>query len=137
MRAPAAADYLLHMDQRSYLHGAERAHPTGNDREPAAVAAPAISTAVLLGEGLVLGWLVLMTSAMCGNACHDDRNEPGFSLILNVCTYALVIPVASLLISWLLPYRRRYRKARLATAVLAPMSLAGIYVLFNVWLALG
>ncbi|MFD8549381.1 IS5 family transposase [Streptomyces sp. NPDC059649] len=33
--------------------------------------------------------------------------------------------MTSLLISWLLPYRRRYCKARLATVVLAPMSPCG------------
>ncbi|WP_413254214.1 hypothetical protein [Streptomyces decoyicus] len=125
---------MLCMEELPYTHGLEPVRPTSN-QERVALIAPVVSTAVLLVEGLVLGWLVMMTSAMCGNVCHDDRNEPGFSLILNMCGYGLVIPLGLLLISWLLP-PRRWHAPRLATAILAPLSLGALYVLFNVWLAL-
>ncbi|WP_244420080.1 hypothetical protein [Streptomyces hygroscopicus] len=101
-----------------------------------AFAAPAISTAVLLVEGLVVGWLVAMTSALCGSACQDDHNEPTFSLILTVCGCGLVVPVGLLLMSWLLPWRRRHKESRWAAAILAPLSLGALYVVFNVWLVL-
>lgn len=110
------------MEKMPFPYGAEARGPTDDDRDPLAFAAPAISTAVLLVEGLVLGWLVVMASALCGNSCHDNHNEPTFSLILKVCGCGLVVPVGLLLISWLLPWRRRHNESRLAAAILAPLS---------------
>ncbi|MFE1774266.1 hypothetical protein [Streptomyces sp. NPDC059008] len=90
-----------------------------------------------LGGAFVLGWLVIITSTLCGNECHSEHNEPTFSLIFKVCCeYGLVVPAALLLVSWLLPWRRRHNTLRLATAALAPLSLGALYVLFNVWLTL-
>ncbi|WP_405407143.1 hypothetical protein [Streptomyces decoyicus] len=76
MRTDVVEGWLLCMEKVPFPYGAEGRRPKDDDREPLAFAAPAISTAVLLVEGLVLGWLVIMTSALCGNSCHDDRNEP-------------------------------------------------------------
>ncbi|MFI6764155.1 hypothetical protein [Streptomyces sp. NPDC050355] len=122
------------MEQMPYPYGAEPRRPTDGDREPKAIVVPAISTAVTLVGGFVLGWVVIITSILCGNECHSDRNEPTFSLILNVCGYGLVVPAGLLLVSWLPPWRRRHNTLRLAAAVMAPLSLGALYVLFNVWL---
>ncbi|MEW1655920.1 hypothetical protein [Streptomyces sp. NPDC093707] len=42
----------------------------------------------------------------------------------------LVVPVALLVVSWVLPRRRRHTALRLTFAVLAPLSLVGLYALF-------
>lgn len=128
---------MLYMEKMPFPYGAEPGRPTDDDRDPKAIAPPAISTAVTLGVAFVLGWLVIITSTVCGSECHSDRNEPTFSLIFKVCCgYGLVVPAGLLLVCWLLPWRRRHSTLRLATAVLAPFSLGALYVLFNVWLAL-
>ncbi|MFI1348255.1 hypothetical protein ACH4UR_18345 [Streptomyces lydicus] len=121
------------MEQMPYPYRVEPRHPTGDDRDPRAIAAPAISTVVTLAGGFVLGYLAVLTLALCGNACHND---PAEAVIVTVCGWGLVIPVVLLLISWLLPWRRRHAATRLAFAILAPFSLGALRVLFNVWLAL-
>ncbi|MFF8373438.1 hypothetical protein ACF05W_32115 [Streptomyces lydicus] len=121
------------MERMPYPYGVEPRRPTGDDRDSLAIVPPTISTAVTLVGGFVLGYLAMLTLALCGNACHNDPDE---SVILAVCGWGLVVPVVLLLLSWLLPWRRRHSRARLAFAILAPFSLGELYVLFNVWLAL-
>ncbi|MEU9126352.1 hypothetical protein AB0C96_42275 [Streptomyces sp. NPDC048506] len=98
--------------------------------------APAISTAVVLLEGLVIFWLVWLTPALCGNSCDNDAYQSTFVLGLKLFGCGLVIPLALLLISWLLPWRRRHIRLRAVAAILAPVSFGGLYILFNVLLAL-
>ncbi|MFI0220392.1 hypothetical protein [Streptomyces lydicus] len=121
------------MEQMPYPYRIEPRRPTEDDRDPLAIVAPAVSTAVTLWGGFVLGYLALLTLALCGNACNND---PDASLILTVCVWSLVVPTVLLLISWFLPWRRRHTATRVAFAILAPFSLGALYVLFNVWLAL-
>ncbi|WP_438490813.1 hypothetical protein [Streptomyces sp. S186] len=124
------------MEQMPYPYEGEPRRPTDEGRGPLRIAAPAISTAVVLIEVFVLGWLFIMTAALCGSACHYGRGAMRFSFILTVCGWGLVIPMALLLICWLLPWRRRYDQARKAAAILAPFSLGALYIFFNVLLAL-
>ncbi|MFI0214065.1 hypothetical protein [Streptomyces lydicus] len=121
------------MQQMPSPYRVEPSRPTGDERDRHAFAAPAISTVVTLAGGFVFGWLAIMTFVVCGSSCDSD---PAGSVIFTACTWSLVAPVMLLLISWLLPWRRRYSGARLGFAILAPLSVGAIYVLFNVWLAL-
>ncbi|UKY47441.1 hypothetical protein [Streptomyces inhibens] len=59
-----------------------------------------------------------------------------FSFDLKTGGCGLIVPVGMLLISWLLRWRRRHNGMRRAAAILAPLSLGALYVLFDVLLAL-
>ncbi|GAO13044.1 hypothetical protein TPA0598_18_00030 [Streptomyces lydicamycinicus] len=101
-----------------------------------AVIAPAIATTVVFVEGLVTGWLVWLTPALCGNSCDNDHYQANFSFGLTVGACGLIVPAGLLLISWVLPWRRRHNGSRVAAAVLALVPLTVLYVLFNIFLAL-
>lgn len=124
------------MEQMPYQYGSGPRRPGDNDRAPLAVIAPAIATTVVFVEGLVTGWLVWLTPALCGNSCDNDHYQANFSFGLTVGACGLIVPAGLLLISWVLPWRRRHNGSRVAAAVLALVPLTVLYVLFNIFLAL-
>ncbi|MFI0219883.1 hypothetical protein [Streptomyces lydicus] len=123
------------MEKMPYAHGVAPAPSSDDARDPLAVIAPAISTAVVLVEALVIFWLIWLTPALCGNSCDNDAYQSTFTLGLKLFGAGLAIPLGLLLLSWLLPWRRRHTASRAAAAILAPLSLGCLYILFNVLLA--
>lgn len=124
------------MEQTPYPYGAVPRRPSDDDPDPLAAMAPAISTAVVLLEGLVIFWLVWLTPALCGNSCDNDSYHSTLSLGLKLFACGLIMPLGLLTISWFLPWQRRHRGSRAVAAILAPVSFGCLYILFNVLLAL-
>lgn len=99
---------------------------------PRALMAPALATALTLQVGFVLGWLVVLTPAVCGS-CGGERLErfvASLKFAVVVCGLGLVVPVGLLVVSWALPRRRRYTAGRVTCAILAPLALVGLFVLY-------
>ncbi len=99
---------------------------------PRALMAPALATALTLQVGFVLGWLVVLTPAVCG-PCGGERLErfvASLKFAVVVCGLGLVVPVGLLVVSWALPRRRRYTAGRVICAILAPLALVGLFVLY-------
>ncbi|WP_229852421.1 hypothetical protein [Streptomyces albospinus] len=99
---------------------------------PLALVAPAISTAVTVNVGFVLGWLVFLTPAVCCSCGGErlDRFVSSLKFASIVCGFGLVVPVGLLVVSWVLPRRRRHNAFRVTSALLAPLALVGLFALF-------
>ncbi|WP_157878578.1 hypothetical protein [Streptomyces chattanoogensis] len=101
---------------------------TMDDRHWGAWIAPCIATIVTVIVA-PFAFTVLMLSPMACDACSATEQDD-FNVLFWSFAAGLVIPVALLTASWILPWRRQYVAARIILAVLAPGSLIGLLLLF-------
>lgn len=97
------------------------------ERDPRAWLAPLLSSLVTVPLMLVSLFFAGLSQMACG-ACAEtelDRFDPSFETAFDVLRYGLLLPVALLLASWFLPWRRRHAATRIVLAVLAPFTVAG------------
>ncbi|WP_159030875.1 hypothetical protein [Streptomyces sp. 769] len=99
------------------------------ERDPLALMPPLISTGVTLLGALVVGWLAFLTPVLFDHDSNRTRMVERYEVGLAVSACGLVVPLAMLVISWVLPWRRHHRGSRVAAAVLAPVLLGVLYVL--------
>ncbi|MGW2628675.1 hypothetical protein ACWC2K_04990 [Streptomyces chattanoogensis] len=101
---------------------------TMDDRHPGAWIAPCIATVITVIVA-PFAFTVLMLSPMACDSC-SQAGQDRFGVLFWSFAVGLLIPVALLVISWCLPWRREYLAARITLAAFAPGSLIGMLLLF-------
>ncbi|GAA3153940.1 hypothetical protein GCM10010449_84300 [Streptomyces rectiviolaceus] len=59
-----------------------------------------------------------------------DRFNPSFDTAFTVFLFGLTVPAGLLLAAWALPWQKRHAARRALLAVLAPVSVLALYLLF-------
>lgn len=94
--------------------------------------APLISTLLTLPMAffaLVFAGLSQMACGSCGET-DQSRFDPSFDTAFTVFGCGLTVPAVLLLLSWTLPWQRRYAARRVLFAVAAFFAVPFLYLLF-------
>ncbi|MCK1822492.1 hypothetical protein MTQ10_23490 [Streptomyces sp. XM83C] len=121
MPVPVAAEQSPSPAYRSAHHDHPAYRPAVvPDRDPPAWVAPAVASAVLLACSPCVLLIVGMFLLLVGNHCEDTCGQgpdPALLAVAGVILYAAWLPVATLITSWALPWKRRWSKLRVVLAV--------------------
>lgn len=98
------------------------------DADRRAFVGPLIAT-VLAVPLIALDGLIMMFSPMATDSCTPDGCQ-ALTRMLLVAPCVLVAAVVALGVSWALPWRRRYRAARLVVAAASPLLAATTLLLY-------
>ncbi|MEU2363305.1 hypothetical protein ACFIN9_18315 [Streptomyces noursei] len=100
------------------------------ERDSRAWVGPLVSTVVTV----VVGFFALVFvgfSAMACDACSSEKAhgfDASFSTAISALQVGFLVPAALLLASWGLPWERRNAGRRAMFALMAPLSIVGLFV---------
>ncbi|MEU4849217.1 hypothetical protein [Streptomyces gilvosporeus] len=98
------------------------------DSDPNAWIAPLASTAITAITGFFAVIVGMMSPMVCDSCSSAEADRFGTLFLAYFC--GLLVPVALLLASWILPWRRKYAVIRIVLAALAPCSVVALVVLY-------
>jgi len=95
--------------------------------------APLLSTLITLPVAFLCSVGVGFAGMACDVGTSDEIRQCNTSAVpaSEVYFYGLLLPLGLLLTSWLLPWRQRHRGIRRALALLAPLSVIVVYLVFD------
>ncbi|MEU6676384.1 hypothetical protein [Streptomyces sp. NPDC046925] len=102
--------------------------------EPARLAwiGPLLSTLLTLPAAFVAFAFAALSPMAC-DSCTDAQSalfDPSYDTAFTVFQFGLTVPAALLLSAWALPWQQRLAARRALLAVLAPVSVLALYLLF-------
>lgn len=106
--------------------------PAQGDRARRAWIGPLLSTLLTLPTAFAAFVGVALSPMSCGSctAAQVDRFSPSFDTAYTVFLFGLIVPAVLLISAWALPWQQRHAARRALLAVLAPVSVLAVYVLF-------
>ncbi|MGX2996064.1 hypothetical protein JNUCC64_17565 [Streptomyces sp. JNUCC 64] len=102
-------------------------------RELPSLIPPLVSTLVTV-PGALLAWFFVGLSPMACGSCEGgvlERFDRDFAFAYTLFGYGMLLPAASLVAAWALPWRDRFAAARLLCATAAPFLVGGLTLAFH------
>ncbi|WP_187363760.1 hypothetical protein [Streptomyces piniterrae] len=99
-----------------------------DEPDPSAWLAPLISTAVTAFLGFFAVIVGMMSPMVCDSCSRAEADR--FGVLFLGYFAGMLVPAALLIVSWILPWRRKHAANRIAFAAFAPCSVVALVLLY-------